>query len=264
MRSNAARRGASPGRFRVESPGMTRPTLENLHVQLVAVDHECLFAVVLYAFERVSKGADRSILHRAVLSLDYKPDPDEVNRLRALQRKCREFDDSDGVIAELEAMVDSEYARRRSASELAKMELEQVRDSGVAWSVVSKRGAPIRISPELLGLLERLYPDARTEDGYPEFVEGSEAPVDGTGLAAFAEDPSGVLYVYRPPESVIAAYMKLSFVDRPRLDAAIDAVIGDGPDAEETATWLEADFEALTRRYELAAARGSGIHYRYS
>jgi len=243
---------------------VTRPTLENLHAQLVAVDHECLFAVVLYAYERVSKGADRTILHRAVLSLDYRADPDEVNRLRGLQRKCRELGRGEDVIAELEAMVDVEYGKARSAGELAKWSLDDVRDRAVRWCVVSKRGPAIRVSPELLGLLGRLYPDDSTADGYPSFVEGTEAPADATGRAAFPEDPNGVLHVYRPPEDVISAYMKLSFIDRPTLDEAIDAVVGDGPDAEETATWLEADFEALTGRYELAAARGSGIHYRYS
>ncbi|MCP4869432.1 MAG: hypothetical protein GY898_12025 [Proteobacteria bacterium] len=243
---------------------MTRPTLENLHAQLVAVDHECLFAVVLYAYERVSKGADRSILHRAVLSLDYRADPDEVNRLRQLQRKCRELGRGDDVVAELEAMVDHEYGKARTAFDLARMSLDELRDHAVRWTVVSKRGPTIRVSPELMGLLERLYPDDSTDEGYPAFVEGTEAPSDATGKLAFPEDPSGVAHVYRPPEDVIAAYMKLSFVDRPSLDAAIDAVVGDGPDAEETATWLESDFEALTARYELAAARGSGIHYRYS
>ncbi len=238
---------------------MTRPTLENLHVQLVAVDHECLFAVVLYAFDRVSKGADRSILHRAVLSLDYRADPDEVNRLRGLQRKCRELGRGEDVIEELEALIDAEYGRARNAADLGKLELEQVRDHGVRWCTVSKRGPTIRISPELLGLLERLYPDDSTDDGYPSFVEGTEA-----AETAFREDPNGIQLVYRPPEAVIAAYMKLSFVDRPSLDEAIDAVVGDGPDAEETATWLESDFEKLTARYEIAAARGSGIHYRYS
>ncbi len=243
---------------------MTRPTLENLHVQMVAVDHECLFGVVLYAYERVAKGADRTILHRAVLSLDYREDRDEIQRLRALQRKCAELEEGDAVVAELEAMVEAEYGKKRNAADLAKMSLEEVRDAGVGWSVVSKRGRPVRISPELLGLLERLYPDDFTDDGYPAYVEGTTAPADGTGRPVFSESPSGVELIYRAPESVIEAYMKLSFVDRPTLDGAIDAVVGEGPDAEETATWLEADFEELTRRYELAAARGSGIHYRYS
>jgi hypothetical protein len=244
---------------------VTRPTLENLHVQLVAVDHECLFAVVLYAYERVIlKGADRAILHRAVLSLDYRADPDEVNRLRALQGKCRELGAEDDVVQELEALIDTEYGKARSATALAKLTLEEVRDHAVRWCTISKRGPTIRISPELLGLLERLYPDDSTDDGYPSFIEGSEAPVDATGKAAFVEDPIGSANLYLPPEQVIAAYMKLSFIDRPSLDTAIDEVVGDGPDAEETATWLEADFEALTGRYELAAARGSGIHYRYS
>jgi len=243
---------------------VTRPTLENLHLQLVAVDHECVFAMVLYAYERVKKGADRSILHRAVLSLDYKPDRDEVNRLRKLQAKCRELGRSADVVAELEATIEAEYAEHRNAVGLAKMTLEEVRDHGVRWSVVSKRGPTIRISPELLGLRERLYPDDRNDHGYPEYVEGSEAPADATGRPVFPEDPHGVAGIYRPPDSVIQTYMKLSFVDRPTLDAAVDAVVGDGPDAEETATWLESDFEALTARYELASARGSGIHYRYS
>lgn len=243
---------------------MTRPTLENLHVQLVAVDHECLFGVVLYAYERVAKGADRTILHRAVLSLEYREDRDEIQRLRGLQRKCRDLEDGEAVVVELEEMVQAEYGSKRNATDMAKMTLEQVRDAGVGWSVVSKRGRPVRISPELLGLLERLYPDDFTQDGYPAYVEGAEAPDDKTGRPVFGESPSGVTLIYRPPESVIEAYMKLSFVDRPTLDAAVDAVVGEGPDAEETATWLEADFEELTRRYELAAARGSGIHYRYS
>jgi hypothetical protein len=243
---------------------MTRPNLENLHVQLVAVDHECLFGVVLYGYERVCKGADRTFLHRAVLALEYREDRDEVNRLRALQRRCRELEESDEVTAELEEMIDSEYGKKRNATDLSKMTLEQVRDAGVAWSVVSKRGEPIRISPELLGLLERLYPEERTEDSYPSFVEGTQAPADKTGRAVFPESPSGVGHIYRRPDSVIECYMKLSFVNRTALDAAIDEVVGDGPDAEGTATWLEADFETLTRRYEIAAARGSGLHYRYS
>ena len=166
---------------------MTRPTLENLHAQLIAMDHECLFTVVLYAYERVSKGADRAILHRAALSLDYRADSDEINRLRALQRRCREVGADESVLQELEARVDSEYGKARNAADLARMELREVRDAGIAWSVVGKKGDPIRISPELLGLLERLYPDECTPDGYPAFIEGSEAPVDG--LRYHAVDP---------------------------------------------------------------------------
>ncbi len=246
---------------------MSRPTPENLHVQLVPMDHEAVFAMVLYAYERVlKKGADRAILHRAVLSNTYRPDPDEINRLRTLQREVRAqgAGDSESVIDELEEQVQHEYGRDRTASALAKMELEVVCDAGVRWSVVGKRGPVVRISPQLLGLLTRLYPDDLTEEGYPAFVEGSEVPVDGSGRRLFGEDPSGMARIYRSPDDVIEAYKKLSFVDRPSLDAAINEVVGDGPEAEETATWLEADFEALTGRYESAAASRAGLHYRYS
>lgn len=246
---------------------MSRPTPENLHVQLVPMDHEAVFAMVLYAFERVSKkGADRAILHRAVLSSTYRPDPDEINRLRTLQREVRGRGaaDSEVVIAELEEQVQHEYGRDRTATALAAMELQAVCDAGVRWSVVGKRGPVVRISPELLGLLTRLYPDDLTDDGYPAFVEGSECPRDSEGRLIFGEDPSGIERTYRPPDAVIEAYKKLSFVDRPSLDAAINAVVGDGPEAEETATWLEADFEVLTGRYEAAAAGRAGLHYRFS
>ncbi len=88
---------------------MSRPLLTHLHVQLVPVDHESLFGTVLYAYDKVARsGAGRSLLHRAVLSLAYKPDADEVNRLRALQRQVREQDASDAaaVVDELQRRID--------------------------------------------------------------------------------------------------------------------------------------------------------------
>ncbi len=246
---------------------MSRPTPENLHVQLVAMDHETTFAVVVYAYDLVTlKNADRSILHRGVLANPYRPDPDEINRLRALQAAVRRRGASDAadVADALEERIQHEYGRDRRPGALAEMEVEAVLDAGVRWSVYGKRGPTLRISPELMGLLRTLHPESLTEDGYPAFVEGTEDPTTSAGRAVFGEDPSGMSNVYRPPDSVVDAYKELSFVDRPRLDAAINQVVGEGPHAEETATWLEADFEALTRRYEVAAAQRAGIHYRYS
>lgn len=228
------------------------------HVQLVAVDHECLFGVVLYAYGKVLGGAHRSLLHRAVLSLDFKPDSDEVNRLRKQQARLREVGAEAALIADLEARIEQEHGRGRSASALAKLEVDAVRDAGIRWSVVGKRGAPIRMSPELYGLLRRLF-----EAEPPGLLGGTENPTDARGAFVFAADP-GAGFVYRPPGSVLDAYRALSFVDRPSLDAAVDAVVGEGPDAEETATWLENDFEALTARYEFAAAKGLGLLYRGS
>jgi hypothetical protein len=229
---------------------MSQPTPENLHVQLVAMDHQTVFAVVLYAYELVlQKGADRAILHRGVLANAYRPDPDEINRLRALQADIRRraAPDADEVAAALEERIQHEYGRDRRPGALAEMELHAVLDAGVRWSVHGKRGPTIRISPELMGLLRVLFPDALTEAHYPAYVEGTEAPTTSDGRAVFGEDPSGIELTYRPT-----------------LDDAITEVVGEGPEAEETATWLEADFEALTARYEVAAAQGAGIHYRYS
>lgn len=246
---------------------MSRPTPENLHVQLVAMDHEMAFAVVLYAYELVlNKNADRSILHRGVLASAYRPDPDEINRLRALQADIRRraAADADEVVAALEARIQHEYGRDRKPAALAEMELDAVLDAGVRWSVYGKRGPTIRISPELMGLLRILHPDSLTDDGFPSFVEGTESPSTGAGRPVFGEDPSGMTRVYRPPDSVVEVYKQLSFIDRPTLDDAINEVVGEGPDAEETATWLEADFERLTHRYEVAAAQRAGVHYRFS
>ncbi len=242
---------------------MTQPVHEQQHVQLVAVDHECLFGVVLYAYGKALKGADRAILHRAVLSLDYKPDSDEVNRLRRQQSRLRDVGADQALIDDLETRIAIEHGRGRRAADLAARSLGEVRDAGIRWSVMGKRGAPIRLSPELHGLLKRLYPDDVTGD-VPAYLMGTEHPKDADGAAVFADGPWEDAPVYRPPKSVLDAYRALSFVDRPTLDAAIDAVVGTGPDAEETATWLEADFEALTARYEFAAAKGLGLDYRYS
>ena len=246
---------------------MSQPTPENLHVQLVAMDHQTVFTVVLYAYELVlQKNADRSILHRGVLANAYRPDPDEINRLRALQANVRkqEADDADDVVAALEARIQHEYGRDRRPGALAEMELADVLDAGVRWSVYGKRGPTILISPELMGLLGSLFPDAVTDDGFPAFVEGTEGPVTSDERPLFGDDPAGIERVYRPPDSVVEVYKRLSFIDRPTLDAAITDVVGEGAEAEETATWLEADFEALTARYEVAAAQRAGIHYRYS
>jgi len=242
---------------------VTWPYPDHLQVQMTVVDHSSLFSVVVYAYEQVVlKGADRAILHRAVLSLDYKPDPDEVNRLRALQRGLREVDldeDLSPEIERLEELIRSENGTDRNAAALSALSLEETRDAGVRWSLVGKRGAPISISPELLGLLERLYPDALTEEGYPSFLEGMEAPVDRTGRLVFGDAHGGPTRIYRPPDAVVRACEALSSADRPTLDGAIDEVVGEGPDAEETATWLERDFESLTARYLAAAAQGFGL-----
>jgi hypothetical protein len=243
---------------------MTRPVPDQFHVQLVAVDHECLFSVVLYAYGKVLKGADRSILHRAVLSLDYKPDSDEVNRLRRQQNRLRDVGAEQSLIDDLETRLALEHGGGRRASELAKMTLKEVRDAGIRWSVIGKRGAPIGISPEFNGLLDRLDPDASGTPDLPAALTGTESPADGQGDPVFGPGPWEDTRVYRSPASVLETYEALSFIDRPTLDAAIDAVVGTGPEAEETATWLEADFEALTSRYEVSAAKGLGIHYRYA
>jgi hypothetical protein len=144
------------------------------------------------------------------------------------------------------------------------MTLREVRDAGIRWSVLGKRGALIRISPEFNGLLGRLYPDPAGTPDLPPSIAGTDCPTDSQGEPVFGPGPWEETLVYRPPESVLETYQALSFIDRPTLDAAINAVVGNGPDAEETATWLEADFEVLTGRYEVAAAKGLGLHYRYS
>ena len=272
---------------------------DNQQVQLVAVDHKSLFTVVVYAYERVDQGrSERAMLHRGVLSLDFRADPDEVGRLRQLQRALRDLstDEARAQADALELRVQREHGADRSATDLAAMTLDEVLDAGVRWSVVGKRGAPISITPQLVGLLERLYPSAaagaagkRAEagaeagaqadspddgaqagsaDGGAEagagaaVLEGAETPEAASGRRIFSA--GGSLHVYRPPESVIAIYRSLSFVDRPTLDAAVDAVVGDGPDSDETASWLERDFESLTARYEVAAAKNLGLHYKYS
>ena len=243
---------------------MTRPVHEQSQVQLVAMDHEFLFNVILYAYGKVLKGADRSMLHRGVLSLAYRPDPDEVNRLRRQQSRLRDVEANPALIDDLEARIQLEHGSGRTAADLAAMTLKSVRDAGIRWSVIGKRGDPIRISAELHGLLNRLFPAEPGTPSTPAALTGTEAPVDSQGDPVFGPGPWEDTQVYRPPAAVLDTYRALSFVDRPTLDAAVDAVVGTGPEAEETATWLEADFEALTQRYEVAAAQGLGLHYIYS
>ena len=238
---------------------MTLPIPEQLHLQLIAVDHESLFNVVLYAYAKVLKGADRSMLHRGVLSLEYRPDSDEVNRLRRQQIRLRDVGADSELIDNLEAQIAQEHGEGRSAANLAGRSLEQVRDAGIRWSVLGKRGNPIRISPELRGLLVKLFPDSPHD-----FLSGTEDPVDAEKNPVFEASPWDGAGAYRDPQAVLDAYRALSFVNRPKLDSAIDTVVGSGPDAEETATWLENDFEALTSRYEFAAAKGLGLQFRYS
>ncbi len=244
---------------------MTSRYGDNQQVQLVSVDHKSLFAVVVYAYERVEQGrSERAMLHRGVLSLDFRADPDEVSRLRKLQRGLRELD-TDEARAQAEALegqVQCEHGSGRSARELAGMTLDEVLDAGVRWSVVGKRGAPIPITTQLVGLLERLYPSGDSQLAGASVLEGIEDPETATGRRIFAAGAGP--HAYRAPESVAEVHRMLSFVDRPTLDSAIDAVVGDGPEAEEIATWLERDFELLTARYELAASRDLGLHYRYS
>lgn len=238
---------------------------DNQQIQLVAVDHKSLFAVVVYAYERVKQGrSERAMLHRGVLSLEFRADPDEVNRLRHLQRGLRALD-TDEARAQADALelrVQREHGADRSATDLAGMSLDEVLDAGVRWSVVGKRGAPISITTQLVGLLERLYPAGEEGAFGASVLEGTESPKADDGRSLFSS--GGSPHTYRSPDSVTAVYRSLSFVDRPTLDAAIDAVVGDGPDSEEMATWLERDFEALTARYEVASSRELGLHYRYS
>ena len=244
---------------------MSRPLPENLHVQLVPIDHECLFSVVLYAYERALRGADRGLLHRAALALSYRADPDEVNRLRQLQRRIaglRGGGDA-AIVAELEGLIGREYGRERNAQALAALPLIEVKAAGARWCAAGKRGLPVRISPELIGLLHSLFPDERASDGFPTWLEGSEEPRDQQGVLVLPADSSGQVLTYRPPEAVIEIYKQLSFLTRDTLDEAISSVVGDGDEAEETATWLEADFETLTGRYEVAAAGRFGLHFRY-
>jgi hypothetical protein len=244
---------------------MSRALPENLHVQLVPIDHESLYSVVLYAYERVSRGADRGFLHRAALGLDYRADPDEVNRLRGLQRRLREVGGADAAAleADIEGEVAREYARERTAQHLATLPIGEVKDLAVRWCSVGKRGPALRISPELIGLLAELFPGDRAVDGFPAWLEGTDEPLDRLGGRVFPVDGSGQVLVYREPPSVLDVYKRLSFLTRDALDDAISAVVGAGEEAEEAATWLEADFEALTLRYEIAAAGRYGLHYRY-
>jgi len=237
---------------------------DNQQVQLVAVDHKSLFAVVVYAYERVEQGrSERAMLHRGALSLDFRADPDEVHRLRSLQRGLRELetDEARAQADALELRLQREHGADRNASALAAMTLDEVLDAGVRWSVVGKRGAPVSITPQLVGLLDRLDSSEKDSSG-AAVLEGTEDPEAANGRVIFSS--GGALHAYRGPESVADVYRSLSFVDRPTLDSAIDAVVGDGPDSEEMATWLERDFEALTARYEVAASRDLGLHYRYS
>ncbi|MBJ95590.1 MAG: hypothetical protein CMP23_14095 [Rickettsiales bacterium] len=234
------------------------------HVQLVAMDHGSLFSVVVYAYERVRAGrSERAILHRAVLSLDYRADPDEINRLRAIQRGLRELDseEAQSQAEQLEGQIQREHGADRNASALSSLTLEEVLELGARWSVVGKRGAPIPITAQLIGLLEQLYAEPQGLKGALA-LDGLEEPRTTDGRLLFSSP--GSLPSYRSPDSVAEIYRSLSFIDRNSLDAAIDSVVGDRPDSEEIATWLERDFEALTERYEVAASGGLGLQFRYS
>ncbi len=242
---------------------------DDTQVQLIAVDHSGLFETVLWAYEKVAtKGADRAILHRAALSPAYRADPDEVNRLRAVQRRLRdvEVEGRDGMLDELERQIALEHGEGRRASALAKMELSEVRDHAIRWSVIGKRGAPVRVSSELLGVLQRLFEDDIGDDGFPDCLHGTDDPADHEGEPVFppTDRPNGPRRAYRPPASVVELTAKLDAIDRPTLDAAIDAILGADPGAEEKATWLEEDIEAITNRYRHAAATNAGIWYRFS
>ena len=248
---------------------MTRPFGGDAQVQLIAVDHQTLFETILFAYRKVdTKGADRAILHRAALATEYRADPDEVNRLRELQRRVAELDvpDRADLLADLERQIEREHGEDRSASVLARMELSEVRDAAIRWSVLGKRGAPIRVSAELLGLLAALVDEEATDDGFSGLLQGSEDPVDHAGVAVFpaGADSGDGRRAYRAPASVQALCARLDAIDRPTLDAAVDAVVGDGPSAEEVATWLEDDLEALTNLYRRAVARGAGLWYRFT
>jgi hypothetical protein len=232
-----------------------------LEVQLVAIDDRSLWTVLLWAYEQVvKKGADRAILHRAALSTDYRPDPDEVHRLRDAQRRLREAGGNDALIAELETRIEREQGRDRSARHLAALDLRGVRDAGIRWCAVGKRGAPVRITPELIGLLATLFPPESPSATHP-LIEGTSDPADPFGDALWSAPDSIEARAYRPPASVREASASLDAVGRPELDAAIDTIVGAEPDGEEIATWLEADFETLTDLYRRAAARGHGIRY---
>ncbi len=239
---------------------MNGPLGDDVQVQLVAVDHEGLFETVLWAYKQVAtKGADRAILHRAALSPDYRADPDEVNRLRAAQRRLADLDvpGRDEMIEELERQIALEHGDDRSATALARLALDQVRDSAIRWSVIGKRGAPVRLSAELIGALQHLFPEEVSDDGFPAYLEGSSSPVDHEGALVFPVAASAPTErsTYRPPSEVLVISAALDGIDRPTLDAAIDGVIGTGPAAEETATWLENDIEALTNL--------AGVWYRF-
>ena len=247
---------------------MIGPSGDDVQVQLIAVDHQTLFEAILYAYRMVdTKGADRAILHRAALATEYRADPDEVNRLRDMQRRLAELDvaDRDLIIASLEQQIEREHGDDRSASTLARMELREVRDAAIRWCVIGKRGAPVRVSAELLGLLDALLEEEAGEDGFSGALEGSEDPLDHAEIPVFprGSETGTVRRAYRPPASVRALCARLDAVDRPTLDRAIDGVVGDGPSAEEVATWLEEDFETLTNLVRRAAARGAGLWYRF-
>jgi len=247
---------------------MNGPFGDDVQVQLIAVDHQGLFETVLWAYQKVAtKGADRAILHRAALAPGYRADPDEVNRLRAAQRRLADLDvpGRDAMVDDLERQIALEHGDDRSASHLARMELHEVREAAIRWSVLGKRGAPIRVTSQLIGVLHELFPDAVGDDGFPGCLEGSDTPVDHEGVPVFSVAPSAPTEraSYRPPDEVLAISQRLDGVDRPTLDAAVDAVVGSGPSAEETATWLENDVEALTNLYRRAAAKRAGIWFKY-
>jgi|GEM_PF-1629646 len=247
---------------------MNGPFGDDVQVQLVAVDHEGLFQTVLWAYKQVdTKGADRAILHRAALAPGYRADPDEVNRLRASQRRLADLDvpGRDEMIADLERQIALEHGDNRSASHLAKMELAKVRDAAIRWSVIGKRGAPVRVTAELIGVLQALFPDGVGEDGFPALLEGTGSPADHQGTTVFpqAESAPTERHTYMAPADVQARSAELDAIDRPTLDAAVDVVVGSGPSAEETATWLENDVESLTNLYRRAAAKRAGIWFRY-
>ncbi|MCO4770297.1 MAG: hypothetical protein KDA24_09730 [Deltaproteobacteria bacterium] len=247
---------------------MNGPFGDDVQVQLIAVDHEGLFETVLWAYMKVAtKGADRAILHRAALAPGYRADPDEVNRLRAAQRRLKDLDvpGRDAMIDDLERQIALEHGDDRSASNLARLDLPEVRDAAIRWSVIGKRGAPVRVSSELIGVLQALFPDDIGEDGFPGILEGSATPEDHVGDLVFEVPQSAPTerHTYRPPAEVLELSSSLDGIDRPTLDEAINGVIGTGPSAEETATWLENDFEALTNLYRRAAAKRAGLWFRY-
>jgi hypothetical protein len=256
------------------------------------IDHEHVVQRGLPAVNRALKASDPALLRDYILSLPYHPNPDVIAMREDRLARLRHFEAPAIIIENEERLLAVARGEACSPAALAKLSLEQLRETLGQWNWINCSYSLDKAWYELDWFLQPadgegellLYPsrpkagDARQTLLDQALVGARPSPCDSSGapLIRTCGSPDAT-FGYNDPPTAAAIAAALCAIDPQSWSELLPARIDlhrraePGMDEVEAADWAKGELEfaqgafpVLRQAYQDAAARHSGVACEYS